>query len=233
MTKIGEEVTETLKYTPASLIKVITKRPKYATKEKDKIVIAELPSRPIPKSIAEASLLAYILVSKFVDHLPLYLQIQQFKRDFGLEVAQSTMGDWVEGCCKLLDPLYNKLKQKVISSNYIQADESPIKVLDKDKKGSTHQGYQWVYRDPLQGLVLFNYKKGRGQHGLKVILAAYQGYLQCDGYKVYDNIGMQKGIILVGCLAHARRKFFEAKDNDLERANYALKIIQDIYLLER
>lgn len=233
MTKIGEEVTETLDYTPASLIKRRTIRPKYATKEKDKVVIAELPSRPIPKSIAEASLLAYILVAKFVDHLPLYRQIQQFKRDFGWEVPQSTMCDWVDNCCKLLDPLYNKLKQKILESDYIQADESPIKVLDKDKKGSAHQGYQWVYRDPLQGLVLFNYRKGRGQHGPKEILADYTGYLQCDGYKVYDKIGQQQDIVLVGCLAHARRKFFDAKENDPKRAKHALKIIQEIYLLER
>jgi transposase len=233
MIKIGEEVSETLEYTPASLIKRRTIRPKYATKEKDKVVIAALPSRPIPKSIAEASLLAHILVAKFVDHLPLYRQIQQFKRDFGWEVPQSTMCDWVDKCCKLLEPLYNKLKQKVISSDYIQADESPIKVLDKDKQASTHQGYQWVYRDPLERLVLFNYRKGRGQHGPKEILAEYKGYLQCDGYKVYDKIGEQQGIVLVGCLAHARRKFFEAKDNDAQRANYALKIMQEIYLAER
>lgn len=167
MIKIGEEVSETLEYTPASLIKRRTIRPKYATKEKDRVVIAELPSRPLPKSIAEASLLAHILVAKFVDHLPLYRQIQQFKRDFGWEVAQSTMCDWVDGCAQLLEPLYNVLKQKILESDYIQADESPIKVLDKDKKGSTHQGYQWVYRDPLQGLVLFNYRKGRGQNGPK------------------------------------------------------------------
>ena len=197
------------------------------------MVIAQLPSRPIAKSIAEASLLAYILVAKFVDHLPLYRQIQQFKRDFGWEVSQSTIGDWVDKCCQLLDPLYNKLKQKVISSDYIQADESPIKVLDKDKKGSAHQGYQWVYRDPLQGLVLFNHRKGRGQHGPKEILADYKGYLQCDGYKVYDKIGEKQDIILVGCLAHARRKFYDAKDNDAQRANHALKIMQEIYAAER
>lgn len=233
MIKIGEEVSETLEYTPASLIKRRTIRPKYATKEKDRVVIAELPSRPLPKSIAEASLLAHILVAKFVDHLPLYRQIQQFKRDFGWEVAQSTMCDWVDGCAQLLEPLYNVLKQKILESDYIQADESPIKVLDKDKKGSTHQGYQWVYRNPLQGLVLFNYRKGRGQNGPKEIVADYKGYLQCDGYKVYDKIGEQDGITLVGCLAHARRKFFDAKENDPDRANKALNIIQSIYLEER
>ncbi|MGX1023682.1 IS66 family transposase [Psychroflexus sp. MBR-150] len=233
LVKIGEEVSETLEYTPASLIKRRTIRPKYANKSKDKIIIGELPTRPIPKSIVEASLLAYILTAKFVDHLPLYRQIQRFKREFGWEVAQSTMCDWVDSCCQLLDPLYNTLKQKILESDYIQADESPIKVLDKDKKGSTHQGYQWVYRNPLQGLVLFNYHKGRGQHGSKEILLNYQGYLQCDGYQVYDKIGQQQGITLVGCLAHARRKFFDAKDNDSTIVNKILEQIQKIYLEER
>jgi hypothetical protein len=83
----------------------------------------------------------------------------------------------MSGCCTLLEPLYNTLKQKILSSTYIQADESPIKVLDNDKKGSTHQGYQWVYHDPIEKLVLFNYRKGCGQNGPKELLADYTGYL--------------------------------------------------------
>lgn len=232
LTKIGEEVTETLEYTPASLVKRRTIRPKYAKANGEGILIGELPSRPIDKSIAEASLLAHILVSKYVDHLPLYRQIQMFKRDFGWQASQSTFCDWVNSCCTLLEPLYNTLKQKIISSDYIQADESPIKVLDKDKIGTTHQGYQWVYHSPLHKLVLFNYRKGRGQQGPKEILSNYQGYLQCDGYKVYDKFGVQDNITLVGCLVHARRKFFDAQDNDLQRAKHALGIFAKIYTKE-
>ena len=171
--KIGEEVSETLEYTPASLVKRRTVRPKYAKKNGEGILIAELPSRPIDKSIAEACLLAHILVSKYVDHLPFYRQIQMFKRDFGWEPPQSTMSDWMASCCQLLEPLYNTLKQKILDSDYIQADESPIKVQDSDKANSTHQGYQWVYHNPLQKLVLFNYRKGRGQNGPKELLANY------------------------------------------------------------
>ena len=233
LVKIGEEISETLEYTPASLVKRRTIRPKYAKANGEGIVIGELPSRPIEKSIAEASLLAYILVSKYVDHLPLYRQIQMFKRDFNWQASQSTFGDWVNSCCKLLEPLYNALKQKIIDSDYIQADESPIKVLDKDKIRSTHQGYQWVYHSPLHKLVLFNYRKGRGQSGPKEMLEEYQGYLQCDGYKVYDAIGLNKGITLVGCLVHARRKFHDALDNDANRANYALRIFARIYQKEK
>lgn len=233
LVKIGEEISETLEYTPASLVKRRTIRPKYAKANGEGIVIGKLPSRPIEKSIAEASLLAHILVSKYVDHLPLYRQIQMFKRDFNWQALQSTFGDWVNSCCKLLEPLYNALKQKIIDSDYIQADESPIKVLDKDKVRSTHQGYQWVYHSPLHKLVLFNYRKGRGQSGPKEILEDYQGYLQCDGYKVYDAIGGSKGITLVGCLVHARRKFHDALDNDTNRAKHALKIFARIYQKEK
>lgn len=231
--KIGEEITETLKYTPASLIKLRTIRPKYVQQNEDGILIANLPNRPISKCIAEASLLSSILVNKYVDHLPLYRQIQGFKRDYNWNPAQSTIGGWVQACCKLLEPLYNRLKQKVLSSSYIQADESPIKVLDKDKKGSTHQGYQWVYHDPLQRLVLFHYRKGRGMSGPKEILSNYTGYVQCDGYTVYDKIGLKPGITLVGCLVHARRKFYEAKENDLQRAEFALGRFRSIYKIEK
>ena len=165
--------------------------------------------------------------------MPLYRLIQKFSREYSWKPAESTLCGWVDGSCKLLNPLYNKLKQKILSSDYIQADESPIKVLDKDKVRSTHQGYQWVYHSPLDNLVLFNYRKGRGQHGPKEILVDYLGYLQCDGYRVYDKIGQQKGIILVGCLAHARRKFFDAQDNDAKRAKHALKLFAEIYSLDK
>ncbi len=227
--KIGEEVTGTLEHTPASLVKRRAIRPKYAKADGEGVPIAALPSRPIDKSIAGACLLAHILTSKYVAHLPFYRQIQTFKRDFGWVPAQSTMSDWMAGCCQLLEPLYNRLKQKILGPGYIQADESPIKVLDGGKKGSTHQGYQWVYHDPVQKLVLFNYRRGRGQHGPKELLAAYNGYLQCDGYDVYDKIaGGSKDIDLAGCLAYASRKFHEALDNDQKRAEKALAIFRDI-----
>jgi len=231
--KIGEEISETLEYTPASLVKRRTIRPKYAKADGEGVLIGELPSRPIDKAIVEASLLSHILVSKYIDHLPFYRQIQMFKRDFGWEPAQSTMSDWMASCCQLLEPLYNTLKQKILASDYIQADESPIKVLDSDKKGSTHQGYQWVYHNPIEKLVLFNYRKGRGQNGPKELLADYSGYLQCDGYTVYNKIGANPKITLAGCLVHARRKFHDALDSDKKRAQIALSLFRKMYLYER
>lgn len=233
MKKVGEEITETLKYTPASLIKKRIIRPKYVDRAEEKFYIAELPSRPLLKSIAESCLLSHLFVNKFVNHLPFYRQIQMFKRDYEWDLSDSTLNDWFAACCTLLEPLYNKMVEKVFSSSYIQADESPIKVLDRDKKGSTHMGYQWVYSSPPDGITVFQYRKGRGMHGPKESLATYKGVIQCDGYKVYDKLGRKKEISLLGCLAHARRKFFEAQDNDQQRSQYALNLIKSVYEQER
>ena len=233
MKKIGEEITETLKYTPASLIKIKTIRPKYARPNEQGIVIASLPVRPIPKSYAEASLLSHIFVSKFIDHLPFYRQRQIYKRDFEWELAASTINDWFIASCTLLEPLYQKLIEKILTCQYIQADESTIKVQDSSKQGKTHLGYQWVYHSPEQSLVYFHYNKGRGISGPKEILGEYTGFLQCDGYKVYDKLAKGKAITLVGCMAHLRRKFHESIDNDKTKATFALELIQSMYALER
>lgn len=233
LTKISEQVTQTLEYTPASLIVKRTIRPKYANPDGQGVLIAELPYRALPKSIAESSLLSHILVRKFVDHMPYYRQIQGFARDYQWKLSSSTINDWFIQVCTLLDPLYQRIKLKILKSGYIQVDESPIKVLDKDKKGKTHQGYQWVYLSPEEKLVLFNYRKGRGMHGPKEILSEYTGILQCDGYTVYDKIGKSVEITLAGCLVHVRRKFVEAQLNDPAKAKYALDIFAQIYSLEK
>jgi len=229
MVRIGEEITITLEYTPASLVKVITKRQKYIRPDNNGIAIGDLPSRPIEKGIPEASLLAHIIVAKFIDHLPFYRQIQRFKRDYEWDLPSSTINDWFIACCTLLEPLYEEMKRQLLDTDYLQADESPIKVQDKKKKGSTHQGYQWVYRNPENDIVIFQYRKGRGMQGPKEMLANFEGYLQSDGYKVYDKIGKRAEITQLGCWAHARRKFFESKNNDKPLAEFALSLIQAIY----
>jgi transposase len=229
MKRIGEEITETLDYAPASLIRRRTIRPKYAKPNGEGVVIGKLPSRSIPKCIAEAGLLAYIQVAKFIDHLPFYRLRQLFKREYQWDVSDSTINEWFVAVCTLLHPLYEALQRKVLFGDYLQVDESPIKVLDQDKPGSTHQGYQWVYYSPELKLVFFNYRKGRGQHGPKEILEAYQGILQTDGWQVYDKFAEVPGITLVGCLAHARRKFYEARASHMTKSDQALALIQQIY----
>ena len=232
MKLIGQEVTEILAKQPSRLFVIQFIRNKYAKKDGSGIVIGKMPSRAIEKGMAHESLLADLIVSKYVDHLPLYRQSKILLRE-GVRIPLSTMNDWVSKCCRLLHPLYEALKKEVLKSDYLQADESPIKVLDKKKKGKTHLGYHWLYLSKATPLVLFDYQKGRGREGPREILKNFKGYLQTDGYAVYDDFGKNKDITLLGCMAHARRYFDKAKDNDSERAEYMLRKIQQLYELER
>jgi hypothetical protein len=141
--------------------------------------------------------------------------------------------DWISATCALLDPLYEVLRKEVLSSPYLQADETPIKVLDKAKKGTTHRGFHWVYHAPQERLVLFDYREGRGREGPTECLKDFKGCLQTDGYAVYEDFDKKPGITLLHCMAHARRKFDEAKDNDLVRASHVLTEMQKLYALER
>ena len=129
--------------------------------------------------------------------------------------------------------MYESLKKLIVQSNYLHADESPIKVLDKDKKGTTHCGYFWVYHNSIDGLVWFDYQEGRGREGPAAVLKDFKGYLQTDGYAVYDYFKDKEGIAVLHCMAHARRMFFEAKDNDKVIAEYALEQIGLLYNIER
>lgn len=229
---IGKEITEELDYTPGKFFVNRYERTKYARVDGSGIVAAPLPSRPIEKGIPGAGLLTQILIDKYADHLPLHRQLQRFKRE-DIHIAPSTITDWVKHSCNLIAPLYEVLKQKIISSSYLMADESPIKVLDRDKEGATHQGYYWVYRSPLENLVLFDYHPGRGRDGPAAMLQYFKGHLQTDGYGVYDEFDKRPGITLMHCMAHARRYFEQALDNDQARAQHALSQIQLLYKTER
>jgi transposase len=230
--KIGETITEVLDYTPGKLFVTRYVRPKYALPEEKGIVTGELPSLPIPRGNAGASLLAHLIISKFTDHLPFYRQVQMFKRQ-GVTLAESTVNDWFHSGCDLLEPLYACLKKQLLTGNYLMADETPISVLNKDKPGATHKGYHWVYYSPVERLVLFDYRKGRGREGPEELLQDYRGALQADGYSAYESFSHKPGITLLACMAHARRKFDEALKNDQVRAEHALKLIQQLYAIER
>ncbi len=193
---IGKEVTDQLELVPARLFIKRYIRPRYIRQADDaglnhEGVIADLPVFPIEKGIAGSGLLAQIMVDKFVDHLPIYRQIERFKRE-GVNIPSSTLNGWQESVCDLLEPLYDTLKHRVLSQGYLQVDETPIQVLDKTKKGKTHRGYYWVYHSPLEKTVLFDYNDGRSREGPSRLLKDFKGYLQTDGYKVYDVFGDNK-----------------------------------------
>lgn len=233
--RVGQEETEVLEYKPGKLYVTRYIRPKYICAtgdQKTEFAIGEMPSLPIPKSNAGASLLAHVIVSKFVDHLPYYRQSKMLARE-GLRIPDSTMGGWFSETCHLLSFLQEELKQQVLSGDYIQADETPIPVLSKDKPGSTHKGYYWVYYNPVKRLVLFDYRKSRGRDGPDEILSTFNGYLQTDGYAAYENLKNQQGITRLACMSHARRKFEHARGNDLARGTHALEFFQQLYEIER
>jgi transposase len=249
LVKIGEERTETVEYTPASLVKKVIIRPKYASPLDDgstKILLAALPARPIEKGIAAASLLAHIIIAKFVDHLPFYRQMKRFRRDYNWELSQSTLSDWFAACCTLLKPLYDLMVRQTTGSDYLQGDESRIQVLSAqrndengkllktapDKAGKTHRGWMWVVHAPLLRLVVFNYEKGRTAEAAKTLLQDFAGYLQVDGYDAYNQIAARADVQRLGCWAHARRKFFDARRSDPRRSEQALGMVQQIYVYE-
>ena len=236
-TKIGEAVTEILEYTPGKVYVKRYVRPKYVQPAADSIgeqqvVVAPLPSLPIPSGNAGPSLLAYLLISKFVDHLPFYRQVQMFKRE-GLKLSESTISGWFKAVCKLMEPLYDEIRQQVMASGYIQGDETPIPVQSSNKPGATHTGYHWFYYAPKARIVVVDYQKSRSAKGPHDFLENYEGVLQTDGYAGYEQFDHKEGITLLGCMAHARRYFEKALDNDQLRAEYALTRIQKLYALER
>ena len=229
---IGVEITEILEYEPGKFYVKQYNRHKYALPKDQGIVIGSLPSLPIPRGNAGPGLLAHITISKFVDHLPVYRQVQMFKRE-NITIAESTINGWFAAISRLLEPLYEKLQEIVRQSIYLMVDETPISVLTKDKPGATHKGYHWVYYAPHEKLVCFDYRQGRGREGPEAFLEGFSGAMQTDGYAAYNKFGKQEGITLLACMAHSRRKYREAKDNDPKRAEYVLERMQDLYEVER
>ena len=159
----------------------------------------------IDKGIPGAGLLATILTDKYMDHLPLYRQKQRFARE-SIPIASSTIEGWVKQALERNEPLYQQLKFDIKAKGYLQVDETSIKVLESDKKGACHMGYYWTYHSPLDGLVLMDYQPTRGSVATKEMLAQFGGYLQSDGYAVYEKIGQRPEITALACWAHARRE---------------------------
>lgn len=255
MVKIGEEITRQVNYTPGTMEIIETVRPKYArpeaeqTEGKPAIVIAPVVDQVLPKSIAGVGLLVQITVAKYIDHLPLYRQRQMIKRDFAWDIPSSTLGDWFAATCTLLEPLYDALQKQVLDTDYLQGDESRLTVLEYGKEKTknkshrhppkarrkSHLGYMWVFRNPVTGAVVFAYRPGRGANVLHETLKDFSGKLQSDGYSSYTSFLKKHklDVELVSCLAHIRRKFFDARKNHPELAELALKSIQYLYDLGR
>lgn len=229
---IGEEITEVLELIPAELYVKQYKRPIYALPKGEGIITGQLPDRVIDKGIPSERLIAQMIQDKYVYGLPLHRQIDKYRR-LGVNIPASTASDWLIKGWKHLVPLWELLRLLVINQKYIQVDESPIKVQDKHHKKGIRQGYMWVYNCPADNLVLFDYRQGRDSSGPKAMLRDFKGIIQTDGYSVYEMLySKHPDIMLVYCMAHARRKFIDARSYDKAKADHVLGKMQVLYKLE-
>jgi transposase len=230
---IGKEITEVLEVNPATFYVRRYIRPKYARPNGGGILIGVLPDRAIEKGIPSESVIAQLTVDKYVYGMPLHRQIDKYGK-MGVRIPASSASDWIMGGWRIIRPLWELLRLVIQNQKYLQVDESPVKVLDRDHKNGIHQGYMWLYHAPVERLVLFDYRKGRDQSGPKEMLEAFTGIIQTDGYSVYEALfANHMRILLAFCMAHARRKFVDALKDNHEQANHVLDRIQVLYLLEK
>ena len=215
MDEVGVEIRRELKHVPAQTSVVEHVQHKYACRTCDKhgtetpMVKAQMPKPPIPGSLASASMLAYVIDKKYVDGLPLYRLEQQFARQ-GLQLTRQTLANWVVlGATRWLALIYNRLHEELLRRRYLHADETTLQVLHEPGRPAETTSYMWLYRSGLDGppIVLFDYQETRSKEHPRRFLEGFEGYLHVDGYSGYNDI---PGVKLVGCWAHARRKFNEA-----------------------
>jgi len=229
---IGEESSERYEYIPAQLTVIEDICKKYACA--CTVKTATKPPQPIEKSTAGASLLAQVIVAKTADHLPLHRQEKIFERD-GVDISRKTMGGWLAQCADLLKPLYGSMKAVLFQSKVIGTDDTGVKVLDV-KLPFARTGRIWpYYGDPDHPVILYDYTATRERAGPEEFLKGYRGYLQADAYGGYDAFFKDpaRGLIEVGCWAHARRYFHKALESDQARMGPALLLIAQLYRVEK
>jgi transposase len=230
--RIGEEVSERYEYIPAQMLVIEDACQKYACS--CTVKTASKPARPIEKSTAGASLLAHVIVSKIADHLPVHRQAKMLRR-FGVEIADQTMCGWMRQIAGLLEPLYQRLKRFVLDSKVVGTDDTPVKVLDRALP-HTRKGRFWPYvGDRQHPAVVYDYTPTRERLGPERFLQPYRGYLQADAYAAYDSFftNPTRGLIEVGCWAHARRHAYNARETEPARMGAVLAYIAQLYAVEK
>jgi transposase len=232
LVKIGEETSEQLDYKPASLFVIEHVRFKYACQACDgNVVTTAMPAQPIDKGRPGPGLLAQVITAKFTDHLPLNRQAEIFAR-YGVELSRQTLCDWVGAGAGLLEPIYRDLVASVLSGKVIHTDDTPVPVVDRDRR-ATREGHLWVYvGDQTPADLVYDYTPNRTRAGPAAFLADFRGYLQADAYAGYDALYATGRVVEVGCWAHARRYFWDAKGADAGRALLALGFIRELYGVE-
>ena len=234
MKRIGEDVAEKLDYTPGTFTVERHIRGKWACAQCETLVQAPVPAHVIDKGIPTTGLLAQVLIAKYLDHLPLYRQEAIFGRA-GLPIPQSTLAHWVGQMGVALQPLVDALKAEMLAHPVLHADETPVAMLDPGA-GKTHRAYLWSYSigafEPIKAVVYDFAESRAGQHA-RDFLGDWRGTLVCDDYSGYKAL-IAQGVTEAGCMAHARRKFFELHSNHQSQiAGEALEYFQKLYAIER
>ncbi len=239
---IGEETREELDIEPQRFIRRVIRRLKFKKKDDKSMppIISPAPAQVIEKSYATPGLLSLIVINKYVNHLPLYRQSQMFKRE-GIDLSRQTMSEWMWKVSDWLGLLYDRLRDELITHEYLQVDESPVKYLDPGS-GKCGQGYLWLYNVPTEG-VLYQWHPSRAARCLDSVLDDFEGIIQSDGYSAYGAYEKErrkkikakktdKEIKLAACWAHARRKFLEAMEESPVFNGWILRQIQLLYHIE-
>ncbi len=239
LAEIGEVTSEQLDIVPAKIQVIRHIRKQYACQCGQCIRTADLPKQPIPKSMASPGLLAHITISKYQDALPLYRQ-ETILRRIGVDIPRATLANWMIKAGTLIQPLINLLRDQMLDYDIIQMDETPVQVLKEPDKRAQSKSYIWLQRGgpPNGRVVLYDYDPGRSAQVPKRLLEGFKGYLQTDGYDGYNAVVAANGLVHVGCMAHARRKFSDAvkaqgRNKKRGKAHRGLTLIRKLYRIER
>lgn len=231
--EIGCEKSERFEYVPARIIRHEIIRPKLACAcGESGVSIAPLPAMVVEQGQPGAGLVAQVILSKYDDHIPLYRQEQQFER-LGVNFPRQRLCDWVEKGAEWLRAVVREMKKDLLAGDYLQVDETPVKVMDPEVKGKCAQGYLWVAGAP-EGDVIFEFHPERSKECALKLLGGFKGYLQRDGYSAYGALVKERPeVVPVGCWAHARRKFVEAAELESAEALAVVDELRKLYLIER
>jgi len=231
---IGQEVSEQYDYNPASIQIIEHVRIKRACKDcAEHVIIGPRPTSVTAKGLAAPSMLAYVATSKFADHLPLNRLEGIFKRD-GASISRSTMCDWMAATASCLMPVYERMKKRVLESEVIWTDDTPIKMQDREDVRNMRNARVWVYLgDSKNPFTVYDFTESRRRDGPVNFLGDFKGFIQADAFSGYDGIYASGHVREVACWAHARRKFFDLLSSDSKACNEILAMIQELYAVEK
>lgn len=240
--KIDETVTDILDYEPGHLFRDQIVRPRFVRRSPSAevparkapeaaVLVAPLPNRLIEKGLPGPGLLAHILIERFQNHQPFYRQQQCFAQRHQYSLSRQTMVGWMEPLAEWFKPVIALMREALVGGDYLQVDETVIRYLDRDEPGKSQAGYLWAYSHP-RGDVVFDWRTSRSREGPAEFLKTFKGALQTDGYSAYISLAEERPeLVLCHCVAHWRRKFIEAKDED-RRAGWFLRQFRHLYAVE-